>query len=450
MQSKHQTQSLGQKFICIICSLVLCITFLPTCTLSAFADEGDSGEATAIKEGDIIKCDVEFQPTDESSSQTSVTLNFYVAKYDEDTKTGNAYVGAGKEDGDALNGNVAGKIIIPETVTYEDSTLTVVAINANAFCGRENVTGVTMPNTIETIGEKAFFGCHLEKLVIPKSVKKIGRYLQGGSATSPYAVPVIEWQGNCSEIQHSNDGEMFLGNASSGKQVNHIFWGDPGLASSYESDMRVGPVCNSTTAKNKNAIEPGYKSSDKATPSSYVWFPVTFYKNQEDAVNEMNAIGTAYISASTLQTNSTTVEYSKLKDSRTTYGDVVNMTLKRDGDTTESGNSYFLNYNDGTHKTLTDYPAFEGDADKWIILGGADLSAKIAQGFSCYSVKADPNDLSQGYVTGLKSSYSATGKDIEPSVTVYNSNNEVVSAENYTISYQRKEGSNWVDRKSVV
>ena len=172
MQLKHQAQSLGQKFICIICSLVLCITFLPTCTLSAFADEGDSGEATAIKEGDIIKCDVEFQPTDESSSQTSVTLNFYVGKYEEDTKTGNVYVGAGKEDGDALNGNVAGKIIIPETVTYEDSTLTVVAINANAFCGRENVTGVTMPNTIETIGEKAFFGCHLEKLVIPKSVKK--------------------------------------------------------------------------------------------------------------------------------------------------------------------------------------------------------------------------------------------------------------------------------------
>ena len=64
-----------------------------------------------------------------------------------------------------------GDIIIPETVTWNDRTYTVTAIDNRAFYGAAGMTSITLPNTISTIGKSAFYKCTgLTSITIPESV----------------------------------------------------------------------------------------------------------------------------------------------------------------------------------------------------------------------------------------------------------------------------------------
>ncbi len=50
----------------------------------------------------------------------------------------------------------------------------VIAVGANAFRGRQNITDVVLPSSIETIGSHCFDGCtNLRSITIPKSVTAI-------------------------------------------------------------------------------------------------------------------------------------------------------------------------------------------------------------------------------------------------------------------------------------
>ena len=75
-----------------------------------------------------------------------------------------------------------GDIVIPETVTYNGRTYKVTRIGENAFStggNNKEVNGyylksITLPNTIESIGEGAFSNCNaLRQIIIPSSVTKI-------------------------------------------------------------------------------------------------------------------------------------------------------------------------------------------------------------------------------------------------------------------------------------
>ena len=75
-----------------------------------------------------------------------------------------------------------GDIVIPETVTYNGRTYKVTRIGEDAFStggNNEEVNGyylksITLPNTIESIGEDAFYNCNaLRQIIIPSSVTKI-------------------------------------------------------------------------------------------------------------------------------------------------------------------------------------------------------------------------------------------------------------------------------------
>ena len=69
----------------------------------------------------------------------------------------------------------SGDVVIPETVTYHDTTYTVTAIGEHAFY-HENVTSVTLPRTITRIEDSAFTGCSgIASVFIPKSVTMIGK-----------------------------------------------------------------------------------------------------------------------------------------------------------------------------------------------------------------------------------------------------------------------------------
>lgn len=91
----------------------------------------------------------------------------------------------------------SGAVVIPATVTYEEQTYTVVGIHDNAFYGCENLTSVTLPNTIEEIYQFAFQGCtNLTSITLPNSIRLIehGAFSSSGliSITIPNGITTIE------------------------------------------------------------------------------------------------------------------------------------------------------------------------------------------------------------------------------------------------------------------
>lgn len=68
-----------------------------------------------------------------------------------------------------------GDIVVPASVTYQGETYTVTTIGDYAFSDYdENLTSVTLPESITTLKSYAFDGTVLTELVIPNSVKTIG------------------------------------------------------------------------------------------------------------------------------------------------------------------------------------------------------------------------------------------------------------------------------------
>ncbi len=64
-------------------------------------------------------------------------------------------------------------IIVPETVAYKGREFRVIGISPNAFNGAINLKVLSLPSSIETIGENAFAGCtSLQELTLPNSIQQ--------------------------------------------------------------------------------------------------------------------------------------------------------------------------------------------------------------------------------------------------------------------------------------
>ena len=84
------------------------------------------------------------------------TCNFFV---DDICYSATGYDEASVTDGEWYGYYYYGEVVIPENVTWEDMTYTVTGIKDQAFCYNNEVTAVTLPATIASIGEQAFYDC---------------------------------------------------------------------------------------------------------------------------------------------------------------------------------------------------------------------------------------------------------------------------------------------------
>ena len=82
-----------------------------------------------------------------------------------------------------------GVAIIPETVHGDGITYHVTGIAAEAFAGSQ-VTQVQIPNTVMTIGDRAFAGCdHLESITLPLYLNHMGHSALAGTSIKSVVIP---------------------------------------------------------------------------------------------------------------------------------------------------------------------------------------------------------------------------------------------------------------------
>ncbi len=72
-------------------------------------------------------------------------------------------------------GAYSGDVTIPDTVTYNGTTYSVISIGESAFHVCNGLTSITIPNSVTSIGNWAFIACSsLTSIEIPNSVTTIG------------------------------------------------------------------------------------------------------------------------------------------------------------------------------------------------------------------------------------------------------------------------------------
>ncbi|MCQ2340671.1 MAG: leucine-rich repeat domain-containing protein [Paludibacteraceae bacterium] len=76
----------------------------------------------------------------------------------------------------AKEGGYTGNIVIPNQITYQGMNFAVTEIGMDAFWQCSNLSSVTIPNSVTTIGQSAFFETGLTSVTIPASVKEIGTW----------------------------------------------------------------------------------------------------------------------------------------------------------------------------------------------------------------------------------------------------------------------------------
>ena len=111
----------------------------------------------------------------------------------------------------------AGKVVIPESVTYEGNTYPVTSIGWYTFCFCSDLTEVTIPNSVTSIGEMTFLDCtSLTELTIPSSVTYLDnsafRNCSGfEKITVEDGNPNYDSRENCNAIINTTTNELIAG-----------------------------------------------------------------------------------------------------------------------------------------------------------------------------------------------------------------------------------------------
>lgn len=107
-----------------------------------------------------------------------------------------AKLGNGKAVVTGLKTATNTEVEIPETVVTNGETLKVTQIGSKLFMNNRYLQKITIPITIETIGERAFYGSTLQQVTIPASVSTIGDRAFSSPNTSNYLNKIQVRAGN--------------------------------------------------------------------------------------------------------------------------------------------------------------------------------------------------------------------------------------------------------------
>ena len=150
--------------------------------------------------------------TDFSPAYASVTYGTYVQYY----KTQRIYY--------------SGDIVVPSEVTYGGTVYTVRDIVSRAFLDCKDLTSISLPNTLSTIGEQAFAGCTgLTEFTLPESVVSI--HPNAFNGCTGLTKPIYNSTLFCLMLPQDYNGEYTLPEVST--IMNGAFSGCTGLISIF-------------------------------------------------------------------------------------------------------------------------------------------------------------------------------------------------------------------------
>lgn len=90
------------------------------------------------------------------------------------------YATEGKPDSSNPN-TYTGDFVIPSQVTYEGKTYNVTGIDSYAF-RKANITSITLPEGIVSIGEEAIYETNITEITLPKSLTTTGKYAMANNS----------------------------------------------------------------------------------------------------------------------------------------------------------------------------------------------------------------------------------------------------------------------------
>ena len=124
--------------------------------------------------------------------------------------------GNGKATVTGLKTSTNTEVDIPESIVLNGETLKITQIGSMLFLNNRYLQKITIPNTLEEIGEKAFYGSRLQQVTIPASVIAIGDRAFSASSTYSYLNKIQVRAGNEFFMQRnekmllSKDGKKLL------------------------------------------------------------------------------------------------------------------------------------------------------------------------------------------------------------------------------------------------